>query len=129
MPAYPLSEAELVELFTGLVVESLAVKQDFGTATVGCRQCSETLSVGDAVTVAVTCYEDHSWEIVGIYCADHGVDSVAETMDVRAENQAVAGATLESAGYLPPDGNYEADALTLGAVDVLDYSPTGDGYL
>jgi hypothetical protein len=128
MVAYRLPEAELTELFTGLVVESLAVKQDFGTTTIGCRQCGETLSVGDAVAVALTCYEDHSWEIEGVYCTDHGVDSVAETMGIRAENQAVVGATLESAGYLPPDGNFEPDALTLGAVDVLDYSPTADGY-
>jgi len=49
-------------------------------------------------------------------------------MEIRAENQVVAGATLESTGYLPPDGNFEADALTLGAIDVLDYSPTSEGY-
>jgi len=128
MAGYPLTEAQLTELFTGLVVESLAVKQDFGTATVGCRQCDETLRAGDRVTVALTCYEDHSWEIEGVYCPDHGADSVTGTMGTRAENQAVVAAVLESAGYLPPDGNFEADALTLGAVDVRDYSPTGDGY-
>ena len=128
MTSHRLSESDLKERFTGLVVESLAVKQDFGSATIGCRQCDESLSAGDRVTVALTCYEDHSWEIQGVYCEAHGVDSIAETMGVRAENQAVVGAALESAGYLPPDGNYEADALTLGPVEVLDYSPTGDGY-
>jgi len=128
MPAYPLSDEQLNDVLTGLVVESLAVKQDFGTATVGCRECGETLADGDDVTAAVTCYADHSWEISGLYCAEHGVDSVAQTMEIRAENQVVAGATLESTGYLPPDGNFEADALTLGAIDVLDYSPTSEGY-
>ena len=119
---------DLVRRFTGLVVESLAVTQDFGTATVGCRQCGEALASGDRVTVALSCYEDHSWEIAGVYCAGHGVDAVAATMGVRAERQAVVGAVLESSGYLPPDGRFEPDALTLGEVAVLDYSPTGDGY-
>ena len=123
-----MSEADLRERFTGLVVESLAVKQDFGTATVGCRQCGETLSTGDDVTVALTCYEDHSWEIQGVYCREHGVETVAATMDVRAENQAVVAAVLDSASYLPPDGKVEPDALTLGALAVLDDSPTGGGY-
>jgi hypothetical protein len=128
MPPSPLTESQLREQFTGLVVESLAVKQDFGTATVGCGACGETLAAGDRVRVALTCYEDHSWEMEGVYCGSHGVDSVAETMGVRAENQAVVAAVLEPAGYLPPDGAFEADALTLGAVDIVDYSPTGEGY-
>jgi hypothetical protein len=125
-----LSEAALRELFTGRVVESLAVKQDFGTGTVGCRDCTDggALSAGDRVTVALTCYEDHSWEMEGVYCESHAVDSVAATMGVRAENQAVVAAVLEAAGYHPPKGDFEPDALTLGAVEILDYSPTADGY-
>ena len=126
---HQLSEAELAEVFTGMVVESLAIKQDFGAATVGCRACEDsTLSTGDGVTVTVSCYEDHSWEIEGVYCAAHAIESVAETMGVRAEQQAVVGAVLESTGYRPPRGGFEPDALTLGAVDILDYSPTSDGY-
>jgi hypothetical protein len=127
MPGH-LSERELVETFTGLVVESLAVTQDMGAATVDCRHCGTALATGDRTTVALSCYEDHSWEIAGVYCAAHGIDSVAETMRVRAEQQAVVTAVLEGAGYLPPNGQYEADALTLGAVAVADYSPTADGY-
>jgi len=100
----------------------------FDEPAVLCGACGETLSAGDRVRVALTCYEDHSWEMEGVYCETHAVDSVAETMGVRAENQAVVAAVLEPAGYLPPDGAFEADALTLGAVEVLDYSPTADGY-
>ena len=131
MSRLELSERELVSLFTGRVVESLAVKQDFGTGTIGCRACDDgatPLSSGDRVTVALSCYEDHSWEMEGVYCEAHAVDSVADTMGIRAENQAVIAATLEAAGSHPPKGNFEPDALTLGAVDVLDYSPTADGY-
>lgn len=122
------SETQLARAFTGMVVESLAVTQDMGAATVDCRRCGATLSAGDRVAVALSCYEDHSWEVAGVYCAGHEVDSVAGTMAVRAEQQAVVEAVLEGTGYLPPNGKFEADALTLGAVDVADYSPTADGY-
>jgi hypothetical protein len=64
----------------------------------------------------------------GIYCEDHPVDSIADTMGVRAENQAIVEATLEASGYHPPKGDFEPDALTLGAVEVVDYSPTAAGY-
>lgn len=129
MPAR--SERELVALFTGLVVESLSITQDFRTATVGCRCCGSEqprLGVGDRVSVTLSCYEDFSWEIESIYCSEHAVDSVAETMGVRAEQQVVLDAVLEAAGYHPPRGRYEPDALTLGAVEIVDYSPTAEGW-
>ena len=128
MAGYTLSERELVDLFTGLVVESLDVTQDFGSATVPCRRCGATLASGDRVTVALSCYADYSWEMAGVYCADHDAGGVAETMGVRAEGQAVVAAVLESSGYLPPNGRLQPDGLTLGEVEVREYSPTEDGY-
>ncbi len=125
------TEEDLARRFTGLVVESLAIKQDFGAATVGCRSCEgadNPLTSGDRVTVALSCYEDHSWEIEGVYCRNHAVDSVADTMGVRAERQAIVRAVLESTGYHPPSGNFQPDALTLGEVDVVEFSPTEEGY-
>jgi hypothetical protein len=124
----PLSEDALAGAFTGLVVESLAVKQDFGAATVGCRTCGGELEAGDPVTVALSCYEDHSWEIEGVYCGAHPVDAVADAMAVRAETQAVVDATLAAGSYEPPKGPVESDALVLEDVSVRDYSPTADGY-
>ena len=124
----PLSEDALPEAFSGLVVESLAVKQDFGAATVGCRTCGADLVPGDPVTVALSCYEDHSWEIEGVYCAAHPVDAVTDAMAVRAETQAVVDATLAAGSYQPPKGTVESDALVLADVAVHDYSPTADGY-
>ncbi len=121
-------EQALVRRFTGLVVESLAVSQDFGNATVECRRCGEPLGPGDRVTVALSCYEDHSWEIAGVYCESHGPTSVGAAMAVRAEQQAVVRAVLEPTGYYPPRGAFQPDALTLAEVGVLDYSPTGAGY-
>lgn len=131
------TERHLARRFTGLVVESLSVTG--GTeGSVACRGCAAAatppaegrprLGSGDAVTVALTCYEDHSWEIQGIYCDAHDVSRVAEAMPVRAETQAVVEAVLERAGYRSPDGTVYPDALTLGAVAVRDVSPTADGY-
>jgi hypothetical protein len=140
MATYERSERDLVAAFTGLVVESLHVTQDVGSSSVACGVCGDPgaaaastpaaarLGVGDDVTVALSCYEGHSWEINGLYCGRHGLDSVAETMAVRAEDQAVVRAVLEPAGYHGPDGRYHPDALTLGQVDVLEYSSTADGY-
>lgn len=119
---------QLTARFTGMVVESLAIKQDFSGQTVGCRACSRRLRDGDEVVVTISCYEDFSWEIEEVYCADHEIGGVAETMGIRAERQAVVRAVLESTGYLPPRGSYEPDALTLGAVEILDFSPTEAGY-
>ena len=123
-------ERALVREFTGLVVESLAIKQDFATATVECRGCPEptALASGDRVTVALSCYENYSWEIAGVYCPEHDVESVEEVIPIRAERQALVSATLESTGYLPPDGRFAPAALTLGEVELLDFSPTSDGY-
>jgi hypothetical protein len=124
----PLAEEALAGAFTGLVVESLAVKQDFGAAAVGCRTCGAELGAGDPVTVALSCYEDHSWEIEGVYCAAHPVGTVADAMAVRAETQALVDATLAAGSYRPPKGAVESDALVLADVSVRDYSPTADGY-
>lgn len=131
------SERDLVREFTGLVVESLSVTGGADGA-VDCRGCAEAatpppgatpaLGLGDEVTVALTCYEDHSWEIQGVYCGVHGVSRVADAMPVRAETQAVVDAVLEGAGYHSPDGAVYPEALTLGAVAVRDVSPTDDGY-
>ena len=119
---------DLVREFTGLVVESLAVEQDVVASTVPCGTCGASLGVDDRVTATLRCYEDHTWELQGVHCVDHGVTSVADAMGVRAERQAVVAAVLEAAGYHSPDGRYHPHALTLGAVEVRDFSPTEAGY-
>lgn len=122
------TERDLVRAFTGLVVASLNVTPDVRAGEVNCRACGKTLRSGDRVSAGLYCYENHSWELFGVYCPRHGVERVTDTMAVRAEEQAVVTATLEAAGYHSPDGATYPDALTLGAVDVLDHSPTADGY-
>jgi len=122
------SEATLVALFEGRVVESLAVRQDFGAGTVGCDTCTARLGAGDAVSAALTCYEGHSWEIAGVHCRDHGVGTVAAAMGVRAESQAVVAARLTDGAYDPPRGAPEGRALLLAGVTVLDHSPPAEGW-
>ena len=129
MSRQSLSEAELVEVLSGMVVESLAIKQDFGEATIGCRRCDGVeLTADDRVTVAVSCYENHSWEIAGVYCEAHGIEAVSAVMSIRAEQQAVVSAELETGEYQTPRGDHEPSALTMTEIQILDYSPTGDGY-
>lgn len=117
------------ETFTGLVLDSLALDPAPSEWTVACASCEDTsLSAGDRVLVAATNYENHSWEIVAVACASHDWDAVTAAMPVRAEQQVLLETVLEHAGYHSPDGTYYPDALTLGAVRLVDYSPTEDGY-
>ena len=129
------TDAELRRLFTGLVVESLAVQQDVSRGTVRCAVCaragddaSAELCVGDAVGVVLREYEGFTWEIQDLFCTAHRVDSVADSVGIEADDQAAIDAVLEAAGYYAPDGTYHPDALTLGEVDVVDYSPAEEGY-
>lgn len=133
MPLTPRSDEELRHEFTGLVVESLAVGQNVDRRTVQCAACARrgddpALGVGDIVVVVLRNYEGFTWEIQDVSCNEHGVDSVAEAVGVGADDQAVVSAVLEAAGYHSPDGTYYPEALTLGDVGVLDYSPAEDGY-
>jgi hypothetical protein len=129
------TDAELRRLFTGLVVESLAVQQDVSRGTVRCAACSAVdddtdsfLGVGDAVGVVLREYEGFTWEIQDITCPAHRPDSLADAVGIEADDQAAITAVLEAAGYHSPDGRYHPDALTLGQVEVVDYSPAADGY-
>ncbi|WP_380681466.1 hypothetical protein [Salinigranum sp. GCM10025319] len=159
------TDAQLRAAFTGLVVESLAVRQDVARRTVRCAACADVaaeengdtdpedpdvngtdpsdagsdadslggdsspdLGVGDAVVVVLRNYEGFTWEIQDVSCLAHGVDRVADAVGVEADDQAVVSCVLEAAGYHSPDGTYHPDALTLGDVTVLDYSPAADGY-
>ena len=130
----PRTEADLRHELTGLVVESLAVRQDLSRRTVRCARCAATgaeadLTVGDRVGVVLREYEGFTWEIQDVFCATHCVQRIADSVGVEADDQVVVSAVLEAAGYHSPDGQYHPDALTLGAVDVVDYSPAADGYL
>ena len=135
------TDAQLRAAFTGLVVESLAVRQDVARGTVRCAACAEAdgegngdadpdprLGVGDAAVVVLRNYEGFTWEIQDVSCLAHGVDRVADAVGVEADDQAVVSCVLAAAGYHSPDGTYHPDALTLGDVTVLDYSPAADGY-
>jgi hypothetical protein len=125
----PPTDEQLAALLTGLVVESLTVKQDFTDGTVGCRGCEgKRLDAGDDVTVTISRYEGHSWEIQAVYCGDHRIAGVDAVMDIRAETQAVVTATLTRGRYQSARGDVEPNALVLDAVEVVDMSPASAGY-
>jgi hypothetical protein len=128
------TEADLRRELTGLVVESLAVRQDVASGTVRCAACVDGggpdahLGVGDTVCVLVREYEGFTWEIQDVLCSEHRVARIADAVGVTADDQAAVAAVLEAAGYHSPDGTYHPEALTLGGVEVLDYSPAAAGY-
>lgn len=122
------SERDLVDAFTGLVVDGIAIDSAAGAAEASCIRCEQRLLTGDAVTATLSYYEEHTWEPVGIYCVDHPARSVTSAMGVAAEDQVVIEATLERTGYLDPTGEFYPDALTFGGVVVIDYSPAEEGY-
>jgi hypothetical protein len=133
MPLRRRSAADLGRELTGLVVESLAVGQDVDRRTVRCAACARRgddpeLGVGDIAVVVLREYEGFTWEIQDVSCNEHGVDSVADAVGVGADDQAVVSSVLEAAGYHSPDGTYYPEALTLGDVAVIDYSPAEEGY-
>jgi hypothetical protein len=147
MPLPRRTDEELRRAFTGLVVESLAVRQDVARGTVRCAACADRaddaegeddtgtgtgtgpdLGVGDIVVVVLRNYEGFTWEIQDVFCNEHRVTRVADAVGIDADDQAVISAVLEAAGYHSPDGTYHPEALTLGDVGVLDYSPAEEGY-
>ena len=87
-----------------------------------------TLASGDRVTVTLTCYDNYSWEVLGVFCPTHAVSSIERDIGVTAEDQAVIEAVLEETGYRSPLGEFYPSALTFGAVEILDYSPAAEGY-
>jgi hypothetical protein len=134
--------ASLREEFTGLVAVSLAVTPDVDSGQVPCRRAHDrsgaagagerdaepTLGAGDRVSATLACYDNYSWEVLGVFCPAHAVTSVGADMGVSAEDQAVIEATLETTGYRSPLGEYYPNALTFGAVEILDFSPAAEGY-
>jgi hypothetical protein len=119
----PSAEVQVARAISGMVAGGYAVDQDFEGGAIPCERCGAVLGAGDEVSAGVFDYEGHTWELSGVYCADHGVESVAETMGEGSDAQAVVAATLEPTGYHDPLGDHHPDAVSLGGVEVLDYSP------
>lgn len=117
------ARSRVAHAVTGMVAGGYAVDFDLGDGAVVCSQCEATLGGGDDVTAALSCYEGHTWELYGVYCAFHEQDTITKTMWPRTDEQAVVAATLEPAGYHDPRGDHHPEAVSLGGVDVLDYSP------
>lgn len=133
-PSAAVNREQVARRLTGAVAGGLGVTPDYENGAVPCGRCSQdvseggTLVAGDRVTALFRNYEGHTWEPVGVFCRDHGVERVRDVMAVLAEDQAVIAATLEPTGYLDPLSDHHPRALSFGGVDVLDWSPAEDGY-
>lgn len=117
------ARARVAHAVSGMVAGGYAIDFDLASGALPCSRCGDPLSAGDEVTVALSYYESHTWEPYGVYCRDHGVDSVAESMGAATDEQAVVEATLEPTGYHDPVGDHHPNAVSLGGVSVLDYEP------
>ncbi|MUV89127.1 hypothetical protein GJ629_03770 [Halapricum sp. CBA1109] len=115
--------ARVARAVSGMVAGGYAVDFDLGNGSVPCDQCDRSLGNGDEVTAALSCYEGHTWELYGLYCAAHGVETIGASMGAGSDEQAVVAATLEPTGYHDPRGDHHPEAVSLGGVDVLDYAP------
>lgn len=123
----------LAHQLTGMVAGGLGVEPDYETGVVRCDRCRQQgvqrqLTAGSAVVVAFRNYEGHTWEPMAVCCPEHNIETVSDVMDVDADDQAVVAATLEPTGYRDPNGTYHPAALSIGGVEILDYSPAVDGY-
>ena len=117
------AQARVAHAVTGMVAGGYAIDFDLAAGLAPCRRCGESLARGDDVTAAVANYEGHTWELYGLYCSDHGADSIDATMGERSDEQAVLAATLEPTGYHDPLGDHHPDAVSIGGIEILDYSP------
>lgn len=119
----PSPETRIARAVSGMVAGGYAVDQDLDGGSIPCERCGSVLGAGEDVTAAVFEYEGHTWELSGVYCAGHGVESVAATMGERSDEQAVVAATLEPTGYHDPLGDHHPDAVSMGGIEILDHDP------
>jgi hypothetical protein len=115
------ARARIARAVTGMVAGGYAVEYDLAAGAIPCSQCERALSASDEVTAAVFDYEGHTWELAGVYCREHGVETVGAAMAGRTDERAVVAATLEPTGYRDPTGQHHPDAVSLGGVEVLDH--------
>ncbi len=116
-------QARVARAVSGMVAGGYALDYDLAAGAVPCDRCEAGLAAGDRVTALLGCYEGHTWEPYAVYCRDHGVESLSAVGGEDADEGAVVAATLEPTGYRDPQGGSHPDAVTLGGVEVLDYSP------
>lgn len=117
------ARSRVAHAINGMVAGGFAIEYDLTGGAVSCERCGTVLTAGNEVTVALICYEGHTWEPYSVFCRDHGVDTVAEAVGETSAEGAVVAATLEPTGYRDPVGDHHPDAVSLGGVDVLSYSP------
>lgn len=116
------SEARLARELTGSPAGDTGLPTGFGEQSVRCARCGRSLSAGERVAALVREFDGRRWEAVAFRCLDHAGDELASLTAVHGDEQATVTATLEPTGYHDPRDGFQPDALTLGGVEVREYS-------
>lgn len=119
------TEARLARALTGAVAGDTGLPTGFGEQSVRCARCGSSLSAGEEVAALVREFDGRRWETVAFRCLDHADDELASLTAVHGDEQALVTATLEPTGYHDPRDGFQPDALTLGGVEVREFSGGG----
>lgn len=113
-------QRELTGLFVGCDVSP-------ATATCSFHDTTCTLAAGDTLQVEVE-YMDGQWSPLFHRCLAHAVEEFPEHHAVHGVDQALVTTTLAPTGaFVPENGAYAPDALTLSDVEVVDVCPAEEG--
>ncbi|MEZ3144303.1 hypothetical protein [Halobaculum sp. MBLA0143] len=121
--------AYLARAVTGLSVAGSGLPTAYRRDQVRCARCATALRAGDRVTVLLR-RGSEGWRPASFRCADDAPTELVSLTSVHGDDQALVAATLEPTGDFDPEEGFDPDALTLGGVEVREYSgvdSVGDG--
>jgi len=120
-------ERELSRELMGVVAGGFGVATETETGTVRCARCANSLSASDRVVAVLREHGGGQWTTESFYCRDHDAAELPGPTSDTSTDQVLVQATLEPTGAFGPRGVFHPDALTLGAIELLEFSPATDG--
>lgn len=115
-------ERQLSQELMGVVAGGFGVATAETAGTVRCARCATSLRASDRVLAVLREHGSGRWETESFYCSDHAAKELTTLVPDTDAGQALAEATLEPTGAFGPRGTFRPDALTLGAIEVLEFS-------
>lgn len=119
-------ERQLSQELMGVVAGGFGVATDETTGTVRCARCATALTAADRVVAVLREHDNEQWGTESFYCHDHASDDLSGPIPDNGANQVLVKATLEPTGAFGPRGTFQPEALTLGAIEILEFSPATD---
>lgn len=119
-------ERQLSQELMGVVAGGFGVATDETAGTVRCARCATSLTASDRVVAVLREHDSGQWGTESFYCRDHGASELPNPVPDAGAKQVLVKATLEPTGAFGPRGTFQPEALTLGAIEVLEFSPATD---